>query len=222
MAVASLDEHPACKAIHCSMLPANPTLFSMLFGAPLLLLPERIRDFFGHRAYSNQDRWALDRAKWWLTKGSGYFLLQRTKPSKIGIALNDSPLGLLAWIGETWLEISGPPDEEQSPSAEGTVPSTAKRTKAELYHDIVTTVALYHLSQSFYTSVLPYAQLDFSEKNFIKNKPLGWSIFPYEVVSSPVAWAQKQYRTLNWNRKHDRGGHFREHYLESLRTFPAR
>jgi hypothetical protein len=30
----------------------------------------------------------------------GYYTIQRKKPFTLGVALNDSPVGLLAWIGE--------------------------------------------------------------------------------------------------------------------------
>src|SRR5947208_8692027 len=44
---------------------------------------------------------------------SGYALEQRTKPQTIGVALNDSPAGLLAWIVEkfrAWSDCDGDPE----------------------------------------------------------------------------------------------------------------
>ena len=44
---------------------------------------------------------------------SGYALEQATKPQTLGVALNDSPAGLLAWIVEkfrTWSDCGGHPE----------------------------------------------------------------------------------------------------------------
>ena len=44
---------------------------------------------------------------------SGYALEQGTKPQTLGVALNDSPAGLLAWIVEkfrTWSDCDGHPE----------------------------------------------------------------------------------------------------------------
>jgi microsomal epoxide hydrolase len=42
--------------------------------------------------------------RWWMSEGA-YAMLQSTKPNTLGFALNDSPVGLAAWIAEkyrTW------------------------------------------------------------------------------------------------------------------------
>ncbi len=214
MTVCSLDEYPECKAIHCSMLPANPTPFSWLFGAPLLLLPTRLRNYLGSFLFSADELAGLARLKWFWSKGSGYFLVQRTKPSKIGLALYDHPVGILAWIGELWLELSEPPfDSNSSGGGSKRTPGEepkSTRSKTELYDDLCSTVALYHLSQSFHTSVLPYAQFDPSWNPAVRRAKLGYSIFPYDAGAVPKSWCKRTHPGLCWTRKHEQGGHFRE------------
>ena len=192
-AVCGLNGVPACKAIHVNMLPADKngggmTQLLWMIGNFVPMVKTRLVP----RLLSEEDRRALDRTKWWFTSGGGYFLLQATKPSKIGMALSDSPLGLLAYIGEIWLEISA---------------SELSGQKAH-FDDLISTVALYHLSQSFSTSVLPYAQLDFSAKQELNKQPIGHSVFRNEVVFAPHSWNKASFSALLWHRRHDVGGHF--------------
>lgn len=60
------------------------------------------------------------------------------QPATIGYSLVNSPLGLLAYIGEKLLAWSDPTTVEMD--------------------DIITTVAIYYLTQSFHTSVMMYQQ----------------------------------------------------------------
>lgn len=50
--------------------------------------------------YSARDKEGFERSKWFLEEGTGYRLLQSTKPQTLGYALQDSPVALLAWIYE--------------------------------------------------------------------------------------------------------------------------
>lgn len=60
--------------------------------------------FFSHPHYAN---FSLRRVFVQYLRETGYFHIQSTKPDTVGVALNDSPLGLLAYIGEkfsTWTD----------------------------------------------------------------------------------------------------------------------
>ena len=50
--------------------------------------------------YSDRDKAGFARSKWFLDEGSGYRLIQSTKPQTPGYGVADSPVGLLAWIYE--------------------------------------------------------------------------------------------------------------------------
>lgn len=57
--------------------------------------------------YSSGERSAFERMKRHLSEGMGYFQEQATQPQTVGYNLNDSPVGLLAWIYEklvTWTD----------------------------------------------------------------------------------------------------------------------
>ena len=47
----------------------------------------------------DERRW-LDDQRDWMAEEGGYIAIQSTRPQTIGFALNDSPVGLLAWIVE--------------------------------------------------------------------------------------------------------------------------
>jgi pimeloyl-ACP methyl ester carboxylesterase len=51
-----------------------------------------------------------DRLQQWNADGSGYFQIMATRPQTIGYGLTDSPVGLLAWIGEKFADWSDNPD----------------------------------------------------------------------------------------------------------------
>jgi hypothetical protein len=50
--------------------------------------------------YSQKEKDGLAFQNIWSKLGSGYYMLQSTKPQTLGFSLVDSPVGLLAWIYE--------------------------------------------------------------------------------------------------------------------------
>ncbi|KAK5132917.1 hypothetical protein LTR08_008363 [Meristemomyces frigidus] len=78
-------------ASHVNMIRANPPTWS---SNPILALQHSIQP------YSDRDRKGLERSRWFTEEGSGYRILQTTKPQTLGYSLTDSPVGLLAWILE--------------------------------------------------------------------------------------------------------------------------
>jgi len=50
------------------------------------------------------EQFELSRSVEWGVNGHGYFIEQTTKPNTIGLALQDNPVGQLAWIGEKYLD----------------------------------------------------------------------------------------------------------------------
>ena len=55
---------------------------------------------FSSYLLSPAEQKGLKKTREYPTYENGYFMIQSTKPQTLGYALNDSPLGLLAWIGE--------------------------------------------------------------------------------------------------------------------------
>jgi pimeloyl-ACP methyl ester carboxylesterase len=80
-----------CKASHINMIGASPPRFSK---HPLLAVQHALTP------YSAQDKAGFQRTGWFTAEGSGYFMVQATKPQTLAYALTDSPVALLAWIYE--------------------------------------------------------------------------------------------------------------------------
>ncbi|KAJ6178267.1 epoxide hydrolase family protein [Penicillium mononematosum] len=131
---------------------------------------------------TTQDLEHLQRMQTWQATGMAYILEQCTRPATIGLALSSSPLALLAWIGEKILEWS----DEQPP-----------------LDAILANVSLYWFTSTFSSSIYPYRNIaSFNGSDTSKEKPLGYSYFPKEVMILPKAWAKAfpnmvQYSTHN-------------------------
>jgi hypothetical protein len=81
----------AVLASHVNMVRANPPSF---VKHPLLALQHALGP------YSEREKAGKERNKWFLEEGAGYRQLQASKPQTLGYALQDSPVGLLAWMYE--------------------------------------------------------------------------------------------------------------------------
>ncbi|KAF5603228.1 microsomal epoxide hydrolase [Fusarium pseudocircinatum] len=142
---------------------------------------------------SEAEKKGLERAKDFDKLGTAYALMHATRPSTIGLILSSSPLALLAWVGEKFLSWS----DEDPPLDE-----------------ILTSVSLYWLTDSFPTSIFPYRQRfdpDYpgahDHPKWKISKPLGYSWFPFELAPIPVSWVKTTGNLAFW-RDHERGGHF--------------
>lgn len=145
----------------------------------------------------------------------GYQQIQGTKPQSLGVALNDSPAGLAAWIVEKfhgWSDI-----DQQSVNG-----LDAKFTKDE----ILTDISVYWFTASITASTRIY----YESRNFPASEPLGFisvptagALFPAEIYITPRLWAESQYNIVRWTPM-PRGGHFAameepELLLEDVRAF---
>lgn len=129
----------------------------------------------------------------------GYQQIQGTKPQTVGVALNDSPAGLAAWIVEKfhgWSDI------------DRTLPNglEEKFTKDE----ILTNISLYWFNQAATSS----ARIYYENRNVAMAEPVGFvsvptagAIFPAEIYLTPRLWAESQYNIVRWTRMPE-GGHF--------------
>ncbi|HJZ72017.1 MAG TPA: epoxide hydrolase [Vicinamibacterales bacterium] len=137
----------------------------------------------------------LKRADAWQTEETGYQRIQGTKPQTIGYALNDSPVGLAAWIVEkfrAWCDCDGDPEKIF--------------TKDEL----LTNITLYWVTQTATSSARIYyesahaAPLPASRRI---EPPTACADFPKEVIWSPRKWMEARYNIARWTEM-PRGGHF--------------
>jgi pimeloyl-ACP methyl ester carboxylesterase len=143
---------------------------------------------------------------------SGYALEQGTRPQTLGVALNDSPAGLLAWIVEkfrAWSDCGGHPESSY--------------TRDQL----ITNVMLYWLTQTATSSARLYWESRrsgaWTERLEFVGVPTGVASFPKEVLRYPRPWVERQYNVTHWTDM-PRGGHFAameqpELFVEDLRNF---
>jgi pimeloyl-ACP methyl ester carboxylesterase len=135
------------------------------------------------------------RERWQQDEG-GYNHIQGTKPQTLSYGLNDSPVGLAAWIVEkyrTWSDCGG--DVER------------RFTKDEL----LTNITVYWVTQSVGSSVRMYKENQTHtwtmEQNERVQTPAGMAVFPQEIATPPREWAERSYDVRRWTEM-PRGGHF--------------
>lgn len=144
-----------------------------------------------------------------------YQQIQGTKPQTLGYGLNDSPLGLAAWVIEKFHGWSDLPQD-----------SRGDLNKVFTMDELLTNVSIYWFTNTITSSTRIY----YENRNTPQEKPMefinvptGASIFPAEIFITPRAWAEAAYDLRHWTVM-DRGGHFAaleepELYLNDLRTF---
>jgi len=190
--IAALDpEH--CAALHLNMPIAGPP-------ADPVPLTEEEQDGLAAMARFQREE-------------AGYAQVQGTKPQTLGMALNDSPAGLLSWIMEkfrTWSDCDGQPENVF--------------TRDQL----ITNVMLYWVTQTITSSARLYWETMHSgvlqEAPEFVSVPTGVARYPKEeILRFPRAWVEQRYNVTHWAVM-PRGGHFAameqpELFVDDLRTF---
>lgn len=127
---------------------------------------------------------------------TGYQKIQGTKPQTLGVALNDSPAGLAAWITEkfrTWSDCGG--DYE------------TVFTKDQ----ILTNITIYWVTRTITSSMrLYYEVFQGGRMSWLSGKvevPTGVARFPKELMKFPRKWVEQHYNVTHWTDM-PRGGHF--------------
>ncbi|KAL4988285.1 Alpha/Beta hydrolase protein [Aspergillus falconensis] len=168
--------YDSCKAVHLNF-------------CPLVERPDGVSD----EGQNELEKRGLERLEWFLTYGKAYAEEHGTKPATIGHVLASSPLALLAWVGEKYLDWPDTPFSK---------------------HKILELVTLYWFTESFPRAIYPYRQSnpippgpppDLNELYI--HKPLGFSYFPKELMPTPKSWVEKTGNLVYFN-QHSEGGHF--------------
>jgi pimeloyl-ACP methyl ester carboxylesterase len=144
---------------------------------------------------------------------AAYAQIHGTKPQTIGVALNDSPAGLLAWIVEkfrTWSD------------CDGDLQRTFTRDQ------LLTNVMVYWVTQTITSSARLYWESrhagSWSEALPPITVPTGVARYPEEaILRFPRAWVERQYHVTHWAEM-PRGGHFAameqpDLFVQDLRAF---
>jgi pimeloyl-ACP methyl ester carboxylesterase len=125
---------------------------------------------------------------------SGYANEQGTKPQTLGVGLNDSPAGLLAWMVEkfrAWSDCGGHPEH------------------CFTRDQLITNVMLYWVTQTSASSARLYWEAKHSASGpppFV-DVPTGVARYPKEVLRWPRSWVERQYNVVHWAVM-ECGGHF--------------
>jgi epoxide hydrolase len=167
-------------AIHCNMLFAMPGP-----GDP---------DAMEGVTEADLERFA--RAAERIKDGTGYMAIQSTRPNTLGFALEDSPVGLAAWILEkfhAWCD-----------TRDG-IPIGLDR--------LLDNVMLYWLTGTATSAARLYAESARAGTSAVDpwsgkvDVPTGHAVYPYELLQTPRAWAERRYPIVHWTQQ-PAGGHF--------------
>lgn len=136
----------------------------------------------------------------WTAEEGGYAHMHATKPATIGAALDDSPVGLAAWIGEKITRWS-------STTADGS-PGFGRDL-------LLSTLTLYWSTGTAASSLLPYWAYQHAPAAALPADdpapvPTAIDIFGGEAVpfAKPPRELAERYFTISAWQEHDRGGHF--------------
>lgn len=149
--------------------------------------------------------------QWWYSEGA-YAMVHSTKPQSLAYALNDSPVGVAAWI-VSFGNAGAPPE----------LIETAFGGKDEL----LTNIMIYWVTQTIGSSMRMYkadaiAQWGGSQPLQKSNVPAGVLVLPREA-QFPREWAERFVNVLRFN-KLDEGGHFAalevpQAFVDELKSF---
>jgi pimeloyl-ACP methyl ester carboxylesterase len=149
----------------------------------------------GTHLTDDERRW-LDDQRRWLSEEGGYIAIQGTRPQTIGVALNDSPVGLLAWIVEKWRAWS---------DCGGDVESCFTRS------ELLTNVTLYWVTGTIRSSMHYYYEHRRNPPVAVRAEridvPTGVAMFPAEVIRPPHRAVERKFDLRRWTEM-PAGGHF--------------
>jgi microsomal epoxide hydrolase len=161
---------------------------------------------------SEAERQYLHAAQQWRQHEGSYALQHATKPQTLAYGLNDSPIGLAAWIVEkfrAWSDCDG--DVERRFSKD----------------ELLTNIMIYWVSETINSSIRTYyenARMPLAVKaGEHLEVPAGVALFPKDLLLPPREWVERSLRIHRWTQM-PRGGHFAaleepELLVDDLRAF---
>lgn len=150
-----------------------------------------------------------------IADGIGYLQIQSTKPLTLSYGLNDSPAGLAAWILEKF--------HAWSDLGDGGLEATFG------WDRLLDNVMVYWVTGTAGSSARLYAESNRAGTGPMNpwdgrvDVPTGHAVYPFELMQTPRAWAERRYRIVHWAEQ-PRGGHFAaferpELFVADLRAF---
>jgi pimeloyl-ACP methyl ester carboxylesterase len=146
---------------------------------------------------SEAEKKHIEKSQQFMMAEGAYAMLQSTKPQTLAFALNDSPVGLAAWIAEkynTWSDNSG--------KLETIFPKD----------DLLTIISLYWFTQTIGSSMRLYYESAHAWSPNANKKvqiPTAFLMLRQDIAVAPQEWENRTYHIVRWH-THPRGGHFGE------------
>ncbi|WIY04178.1 epoxide hydrolase [Amycolatopsis mongoliensis] len=136
-------------------------------------------------------RRSLEKGQAFSASGTGYAILQATKPQTLAYGLHDSPAGQLAWIAEKFRSFSN--------------------TSADLIDrdDLLADVSIYWFTETANSSARLYAALTggWGAPPAPNTVPTGVAVFPDDIGLPIRTLAERTDKIVHWT-EFPRGGHF--------------
>ncbi|GHO88827.1 epoxide hydrolase family protein [Dictyobacter formicarum] len=127
------------------------------------------------------------------TEGAGYSHIQSTRPQTLAYALNESPVGLAAWITDKFCAWS---------DCHNMIEQVFTRD------ELLTNIMIYWVTQTIGSSIrLYYEAIHSAHVPYKVEVPTGVALFPKEISTPPQTLATRQYNIQRWTIM-KAGGHF--------------
>ena len=168
-----------------------------LTGIHFSTMPPTYEPFLSDKtALSDPEQAFLGQQGGWLFQHGAYALLQATRPATVARGLEDSPIGMAAWILEKYRDWS---------DCGGNLLASYTPDQLSAF------LTLYWTTQTIGTSVMMYAEiakrsLKFGEADFVAT-PCAFASFPADSLRPPQSWLQRGFNIQQWS-TFERGGHF--------------
>ncbi|KAI1387624.1 Alpha/Beta hydrolase protein [Hypoxylon trugodes] len=175
------------RALHLNLIMATPPPPSNPIGFVRFLTSHLLN------RYTPRESTGLEKAQRFQGEGNGYFAIQKQRPGTIGVALADSPVGLLTWIYDKlviWTDSYPWTDDEICEWVSIYWFSHAGPAAS---------VNIYH--EAFKGDWVSSASL------YTPRTKVGFSYFPQEMFRTPSLWNQ-QIGHVVFEKEHEKGGHF--------------
>jgi pimeloyl-ACP methyl ester carboxylesterase len=135
--------------------------------------------------------------KEWDQEEGGYDAIQRTRPQTLAYGLNDSPVGLMAWIVEKWRAWTDP---------NGNIEDYFSKD------ELLTNVMIYWVTETANSSMRSYYERAHDTRRLNPNEkirvPTGVALTTEPVEHASREWVQRRYTDLRRWTEFSNGGHF--------------
>lgn len=133
----------------------------------------------------------------WDQDEGGYNAIQATRPQTLGYGLNDSPVGLMAWVVEKWRAWTDP---------DGNIEDYFSKD------EVLTNVMIYWITETANSAARSYYERAHDTRNIKPedkiNVPTGVALTMEAAQRAPREWVQRRYADIRRWTEFPSGGHF--------------